>query len=149
MPTAIHEKIRLADSGRLPQAILKLQSGWVIAGDRQPLQGYCMLLADPVATDFNALNEPRRAQYAMDMGRVGDGLKKILGSYRINYETWGNLAPALHTHIVPRYAHEPDDLRVKTPRQAYDWDAGRPFDLTQDETWLNKLREFLAPFAAT
>lgn len=147
MPTAIHEKIRLADQGRLPNAIIKLNAGWVIAGDVQPLQGYCILLADPVVADFNALNEIARAQYALDMGRVGDALLKAVGAYRINYETWGNLSPALHTHIVPRFQSEPDHLRIKTPRQAYDWDNGRPFDKRQDSTWMSAVHDLLKTHA--
>jgi diadenosine tetraphosphate (Ap4A) HIT family hydrolase len=143
MPTAIHRKIRLAEQGELPSAILRLPSGWVVAGDVQPLQGYCVLLADPVARDFNALSESRRAQYALDMARVGDALLTHCGAYRINYETWGNLDPALHTHIVPRFENEPPDLRVLPPRQAYDWAKGRPFDPALDGAWMEKVRRFL------
>lgn len=145
MPTGIHRKIRAAEAGELPAAICKLASGWLIAGDVQWLPGYCVLMADPVARDFNALSDERRARYALDMGRVGDALLSACGAYRINYETWGNLDPALHTHIVPRFATEPDHLRVLPPRQAYAWDKGRPFDLAEDGAWVNQLRRLLAP----
>ncbi len=101
MPTAIHKKIRACEKGELITAICKLKSGWVVAGDVQPLQGYCILMADPVTKDFNDLSELARGQYAMDMGRIGDALIKVRGAHRINYETWGNQDPALHTHIVP------------------------------------------------
>ena len=74
MPPAIHKKIRDCEDGVLATAICKLKSGWVVAGDVQPLQGYCILMADPVARDFNDLSEERRAQYALDMGRIGDAL---------------------------------------------------------------------------
>lgn len=144
MPTGIHRKIRLAEAKELPNAIIKLKSGWVIAGDVQPLKGYCILMCDPVASDLNALNEQQRARYALDMSYVGDALLKVMGAYRINYETWGNLDPALHTHIVPRYMNEPDGLRVQTPRQAYDWPSGRPFNADTDGEWMSKVREFLS-----
>lgn len=144
MPTAIHRKIRAAEAGELPQAILRLPSGWLIAGDVQPLPGYCVLMADPVARDFNALEESVRAQYALDMGRVGDALLAVCGAYRVNYETWGNLDPALHTHIVPRFQSEPDNLRVLPPRQAYEWPNAQPFDLERDREWMERVRSFLA-----
>jgi diadenosine tetraphosphate (Ap4A) HIT family hydrolase len=143
MPTAIHKKIRQCEAGELPSAILRLKSGWVVAGDVQPLQGYCILMADPVAADFNALSEEARAQYALDMGRVGDALLKVRGAHRINYETWGNQDPALHTHIVPRFLSEPPVLRVQTPRQAYDWASGRPFSTALDSGWMAAVREYL------
>jgi diadenosine tetraphosphate (Ap4A) HIT family hydrolase len=144
MPTGIHRKIHLAQAGELPSAIVKMKSGWLIAGDVQVLQGYCVLMADPVARDLNALSEPERVQYALDMARVGDALLSVRGAYRINYETWGNLDPALHTHIVPRYMSEPDAQRVQPPRQAYDWPSARPFDLAVDGEWMAKIREFLS-----
>ena len=143
MPTGVHKKIRRAEAGDLPTAIMRLASGWLVAGDVQPLRGYCVLMADPVAKDFNFLSEPARAQYAIDMGRVGDALIATLGAYRINYETWGNLDPALHTHIVPRYQTEDPALRVQTPRQAYDWDQSPKFDLAVDEVWMKQVRNFL------
>ena len=143
MPTAIHKKIRLCEAGALPSAIIRLKAGWVVAGDVQPLQGYCLLLADPVARDLNALDEAGRMQYCLDMSRVGDALMEVRGAYRINYETWGNLDPALHTHIVPRFLDEPEDLRVQTPRQAYPWGAGRPFSPELDGGWILQVRDFL------
>lgn len=143
MPTAIHRKIKLAEAQELPSAIIKLPSGWVVAGDVQPLRGYCVLLADPVVTDFNHLTPAARGQYGKDMGLVGDALKAVLGAYRINYETWGNLDPALHTHIVPRYTNEPDAQRVLPPRQAYDWNAGPAFSPARDEEWMNDVRAWL------
>lgn len=148
MPTGVHKKIRAAEAGDLEQAIIKLPSGWLVAGDTQPLEGYCVLLHDPVVDDFNALNERDRAQYALDMGRVGDALKAELGAYRINYETWGNLDPALHTHIVPRFMSEDPTRRVQTPRQAYDWNGGRAFDPRRDHIWMSKIRAFLKSVSA-
>lgn len=143
MPTGIHKKIRLADAGELASSIVRIPSGWVVAGDVQPLRGYCVLLADPVVRDFNALSEERRAQYGRDMGLVGDALLQVVGAYRINYETWGNLDPALHTHIVPRFQAEPDALRVLPPRQAYDWAKERPFDPALDQEWMKAVAEFI------
>jgi diadenosine tetraphosphate (Ap4A) HIT family hydrolase len=146
MPTGIHKKIGMCEAGQFPQSILRLKSGWVVAGDTQPLQGYCILMADPVVADFNALPESARAQYALDMGRIGDALLKVRGAIRINYETWGNQDPALHTHIVPRFASEAPVLRVQTPRQAYDWAAARPYSPELDGEWMNAIREFLKSY---
>lgn len=106
-----------------------------------------MLFADPIVESFNHLSEPKRAQYGIDMARVGDALLKVAGAYRINYETWGNLDPALHTHIVPRFQSEPDQQRVMPPRQAYEWSTARPFNLELDRKLILELREYLKPWA--
>ena len=83
------------------------------------------------------------------IARVGDALLKVTGAYRINYETWGNLDPAHHTHIVPRFQSEPQNLRVLPPRQAYDWGGGRPFNAEVDTSLILEVREILKPFAVS
>jgi diadenosine tetraphosphate (Ap4A) HIT family hydrolase len=151
MPTAIHQKIRLAENGKNPNAIIRLRSGWVMMADPQPVAGYCILMSNPVAKDLNSMAEEKRIQYCLDMIRVGDALIKITGSHRINYETWCNLDPALHTHIVPRYMNEPDDKRILPLREAYDFKTSRQFDFysNRDRDLIEKIRAELLEFAAS
>lgn len=90
---------------------------------------YCILFSDPVVSDLNALSRESRAQWGVDIACVGDALIKVCGAARVNYEIWGNLDPALHVHITPRFMAEAPDQRVLPPRQAYDWNAGPATDL--------------------
>lgn len=143
MSTVIHQKVELANQGKNPNAIIKLKSGWVMMSDFQPVEGYCLLFSDPVATDLNSLNRDQRIQYSLDTIAVGDALLKVTTAYKINYETWGNLDPALHTHIVPRYKNEPDDKRKLPVCKAYDIGAARPFDLERDKGFIEKMRDIL------
>jgi diadenosine tetraphosphate (Ap4A) HIT family hydrolase len=146
--TVIHQRVALANAGKHPSAIIRLKSGWVVAADTQPVEGYCLLLSDPVAKDMNALSEPARAQWALDMTRVGDALLHVKKALRINYETWGNLDPALHTHIVPRYADEPEDKRTKPVVVGYDPKQARAFGTSDDKVFVEKMRDYLAQYAA-
>jgi diadenosine tetraphosphate (Ap4A) HIT family hydrolase len=147
MSTTIHKRVELASAGKNPLAIIRLKSGWVVANDVQPLEGYCLLLSDPVAKDLNSLNEPQRAQYCLDMIRIGDAILNATSAYKINYETWGNLDPALHSHIVPRYLTEPDEKRVLPACKAYDFQKARTFDPDCDRAFVEKMREYLKPFS--
>ena len=147
MPTSIHRRVALAEAGKNPNAIIRLKSGWVMIHDAQVLEGYCLLLSSPVALDLNSLREAERAQYCLDMIRVGDALMKINGAYKINYETWGNLDQALHTHIVPRYRNEPDDKRILPAMKAYDFKLARPFDPITDQPFIERVREYLRPYS--
>lgn len=140
----LRERIELCKQGKYPQLIGRMKSGWLVLGDVQPLPGYCMLIADPVVGSLNDLDEAGRVQYSLDMIRAGDVMKRALGSYRINYETWCNADPVLHTHISPRYLDEPESLRMQTPRQAYDWNGSRKFDQDLDRETLTKLRDALS-----
>jgi diadenosine tetraphosphate (Ap4A) HIT family hydrolase len=147
MSTIIHSRVALAEAGKHPSAIIRLKSGWVVMADTQPVEGYCLLLSNPVVEGLNALSESDRAQYCLDMIRVGDALLKIKGAARINYETWCNVDPALHTHIVPRYTSEPDIKRKLQVCRAYDANLARPFDAKTDGHFIETMRDFLMRFS--
>lgn len=142
MPTAIHKKVRECRAGTHSQAICKLQSGWLVMGDVQFLEGYCLILADPVVDDLNAMDTETRAIFHKEIGLVGDALLAVTKAKRINYEILGNLEPALHGHIFPRYANETEELRTK-PVWFYDWDNARSFDLDTDTPLMDKIRNYL------
>jgi diadenosine tetraphosphate (Ap4A) HIT family hydrolase len=140
MSNLIEQRVEAARRGENPFVITRLASGWVVIGDVQPLAGYCLLLADPVVESPNALRQADRARYFRDMLTVGDALLEITGAYRINYETLGNLEPALHTHIIPRFRQEPDDKRRLPPMQAYDWAGARAFDPIADQPFIAAMK---------
>ena len=81
-----------------------------------------LLLPDPVVPSLNALGAQERTGFLLDMARLGDALLKVTGAIRINYAIYGNIEPALHAHVIPRYPDEADKLRVSQP-WAYDWEA--------------------------
>ena len=56
-----------------------------------------------------------------------DGYVSDSGASRINYAILGNQEPALHAHVIPRFADEPDKLRTSHP-WAYNWEAAPLFE---------------------
>ena len=144
MPTnLIQERVDLARRGQNPYVIRHMKSGWLVIGDVQPLPGYCLLLADPVAESINALDAAARTQYSLDVIRAGDAVLASTDAYRINYETLCNAEPALHTHILPRYRGEPDDKRRRPAWVGYDWPTSRKFDPAQDGPFVERMRRHL------
>jgi diadenosine tetraphosphate (Ap4A) HIT family hydrolase len=144
MTNLIEQRVVAARRGENPYVIAKVPSGWLVIGDVQPLDGYCLLLADPVVESLNMLEGAARAQYLADMARIGDALLAVTGAYRINYETLCNLEPSLHTHIIPRYADEPEALRRDLAFRAYDWAAARRFDPVRDAPFIAAMRGYFA-----
>ena len=140
MPTLIHRRVAAAREGANPTVVCRVPSGWVVLCDTQFLRGYAILLPDPVVPDLNALNLEGRARYLLDMTLVGDALAEVTGAYRINYEILGNLEPALHAHIIPRYLDEPEERR-KAPPFFYDaaFRGSRPFDADRDRELMKQL----------
>jgi diadenosine tetraphosphate (Ap4A) HIT family hydrolase len=64
---------------------------------------------------------------------------QVTTAARINYEILGNKAPALHAHVLPRYAEEPADLREK-PIWFFDWENAPAYSEERDA----ELREQIA-----
>ncbi len=112
MTTYIHKQVERARDG-FNKVIARMPSGWAVMGDTQFLRGYALLLPDPVVPTLNDLDESGRQQFLTDMARLGDAVLAACAPVRINYEMLGNLEPALHAHVFPRYADEPEDLRTK------------------------------------
>jgi diadenosine tetraphosphate (Ap4A) HIT family hydrolase len=120
--TAIHRLVERCRAGTHPAVVAQRRSGWIILGERQVLTGYCLLLPDPVVPHLNSLPGALRLQFLEDMASLGDALLNVTGALRINYALFGNLEPALHAHVFPRYADEPAATRTAQP-WALDWGA--------------------------
>lgn len=127
MTTAIHHRVDALRAGQDPTFVARLGSGWAVLGERQVLPGYCLLLPDPVVPTLNDLAGNARAAFLADMAALGDAVLAATHALRINYAVFGNLEPALHAHVIPRYHDEPAEFRTGHP-WAYDWAAAPPFD---------------------
>jgi diadenosine tetraphosphate (Ap4A) HIT family hydrolase len=141
--TAIHRRVAALRAQADPTAIARLPSGWAVFGEQQFLRGYCLLLPDPVVPHLNAMPVAQRAVFLDDLARLGDALLAATGAVRINYAMYGNVEPALHAHLVPRYADEAAALRTAHP-WAYDWAAAPRFDAAALAPLRERLRALLA-----
>ncbi len=127
MPTAIHRRVDALRAGRDPTFVARLGSGWAVLGERQVMPGYCLLLPDPVVATLNDLALGARSDFLADMAALGDAILAATRALRVNYAIFGNLEPALHAHVIPRYHDEPAALAASHP-WAYDWQAAPAFD---------------------
>lgn len=149
-PTLIHQRVAQANAGTYPKVIARMASGWAVLGDSQFLKGYCLLLPDPVVAHLNDFTGETRQQFLNDMAALGDAVLAVTGAVRINYEMLGNLEPALHAHVFPRYDDEPTELKTKPvwlyPQET--WEASA-FDLQRDQTIMDEIRAQLITVNAT
>ncbi|NJD32895.1 MAG: hypothetical protein FIB04_13540 [Gammaproteobacteria bacterium] len=143
MSTAIHRRVAACRAGAEPTCIARLPSGWAVMGDPQVLPGYCLLLPDPVVPHLNAMAAAGQAEFLADMAHLGQAVLELTGALRINYAMFGNVEPALHAHVFPRFADEPAEFRAAHP-WTYDWSKARAFDLARDGALLDALRARLA-----
>jgi diadenosine tetraphosphate (Ap4A) HIT family hydrolase len=69
---------------------------------------------------------------------VGDALLEVTDAGLINYEILGNTDRALHAHIIPRYASEPEETR-RRPVWFSDWANAPRFDAERDRKLMNEI----------
>ncbi len=143
MSTAIHKMVDSCRNGSFSRLICKVSSGWLILGEKQVVPGYCLLLPDPVVPHLNALEGGHRYKFLSDMMLCGDALLIATKALRINYEILGNLEPALHCHLFPRYAHESEELKTK-PIWFYDWDKAPLADMNSQKHFVELVRDCLS-----
>ena len=144
MSTAIHRMVEAARAGDAA-VIARLSAGWAVMGQKQGLRGYCLLLPDPVVSDLNALEPAARDRFMSELGLLGEAAKQATGALRINYAIFGNVEPALHAHVHPRFADEPLAMRAQNP-WGYDWSQAPSFDPSLHGELRDGIRERLAQF---
>jgi len=110
--TEIHRQVEACEKGDFERLIGRCRSGFVIMGASQILKGYCLLLPSTVPAHLNQMPMDERTLFLQEMSLIGESILKVVQGVRINYEMLGNLQPALHAHIIPRFADEPEDLRA-------------------------------------
>ena len=142
MSTAIHRWVESCRQGD-PSVIARLRSGWAVMGRKQVLRGYCLLLPDPVVPHLNALSASDRDRFMAELGLLGDAVLAVTGALRINYAIFGNVEPALHAHVHPRYTDEPAEMRTSNP-WGYDWQQAPDFDAATHGPLRDLIRQQLA-----
>ena len=140
MSKIVNPRVEAARRGENPTVVRRMKSGWVVMCDWQKLPGYLILLADPVVGSLNDLADPERRQFLADMALMGDALLEVTDAFRINYQILCNLDQFLHAHVCPRYAWEPEKLRIGQVNN-YDQSAGPMFDANRDRELMDTIRQ--------
>lgn len=137
------DRIGSALRGENPTVITRMPSGFAVLGDTQFLPGYCLLLAYPKVDALNSLDLDEQMNYLKDTAILGRALQDVTGCARVNYGTYGNHDPFLHTHIWARYTWE-DNERRSHPAWLYPDGlrsaADVQFDLNKHSDLMEKLR---------
>jgi len=143
MDSIIHQRVKLSQEGKNPSAICKISSGWVVLGDIQMRHGYCILLSDPVVFSINELPQKEREAFLFEMTVIGDAIISSTNCYRINYEIECNKEQALHAHIIPRYADEPDEFKERPVWLSPGWKNAPQFSLETHAKLMQDIKTYI------
>jgi diadenosine tetraphosphate (Ap4A) HIT family hydrolase len=134
------DRFGAAARGENPMFVAPLGTGLVFLHDAQFLPGWCVLFARPEIGRLEDLAHDRAQDFLGDMTRLGRALSAVCRPRRINYAIYGNTAPVLHAHVVPRYDWEPPD-RITQPVWTYPVDHWRDPPLDYEASQHAPLRD--------
>ncbi len=140
------ERVKNFNKDSNPTFLTQMKSGMVFLGNTQFLPGYCVLAADPQVESLNDLDAGRRADFLLDMARLGDAIMAVCHPSRINYGILGNSAPVLHAHLFPRYDWEKEERKTRnvwTYPEEYWTNTCHLFDPARHAGLMQQLREVL------
>ena len=103
---------------RLPKILIeicKLEASTLYLFREQTYRGRCVVALDAHETELFRLDRDTLGQFSRDVSRAAAALQRTFAPDKINYAIYGDLAPHLHYHLVPKY------------RNAQGW--GEPFAL--------------------
>jgi diadenosine tetraphosphate (Ap4A) HIT family hydrolase len=85
--------------------------------------------------------------FLSELGRLGAAVLAATGALRMNYAIFGNVEPALHAHVHPRFVDEPEAMRTANP-WGYDWQQAPAFDVRVHAPLRDLIRQQLARLGA-
>ena len=108
-----------------------------------PLPGYTVVVWRGVhAADPSEMSADDAARYTSELLHVARALKSVFDPSQVNYMTWGNQVPHVHTHVVRRYLDDPQPGRPLDPFGA------TPVPISELHTQVARLRAAMSSSAS-
>jgi diadenosine tetraphosphate (Ap4A) HIT family hydrolase len=136
------DRFASAARGENPMFVARMATGLVFLHDAQFLPGWCVLFATPQVGKLEELPPDTARDFLGDMAKLGRAVSRACAPRRVNYAIYGNTAPVLHAHVVPRYDWEPPD-RITQPVWTYPVERWRDMPLDYDPAQHAALRDEL------
>jgi diadenosine tetraphosphate (Ap4A) HIT family hydrolase len=134
------DRFAAAERGENPMFVARMATGLVFLHDAQFLPGWCVLFARPQVGKLEDLSDASAGDFLGDMARLGRAVARACRPRRVNYAIYGNTAPVLHAHVVPRYDWEHAD-RIAQPVWTYPVEQWRDMPLDYDPAQHAALRD--------
>lgn len=102
--------------------ICKLEVSTLYLFREQTYRGRCVVGLDAHETELFRLVPDTLQRFTRDVARAAAALQRAFGPDKINYGIYGDLAPHLHYHVVPKYRGGPswgEPFALHPPAQQY------------------------------
>jgi diadenosine tetraphosphate (Ap4A) HIT family hydrolase len=88
---------------RIVIEIARLEASILYLFREQTYQGRCVVALNTHETELFRLDPDTLGRFSRDVSRAAAALQRVFGPDKINYAIFGDLAPHLHVHVVPKY----------------------------------------------
>ena len=109
----ICERIQMIHDDRNPYFVMELDTGYVVLGDHQRIQGYTLFLCKRHVSELHHLDMDFRVKHLREMSLVSEAVHRTFHADKMNIESLGNGETHLHWHLFPRKhgdTHEPSPV---------------------------------------
>ncbi|HGI5021112.1 TPA: HIT family protein [Streptococcus agalactiae] len=98
----ICQRINMIEQNENPYFVKEYETGYLVLGDYQYFQGYCLFLSKKHVTELHELPRDWRNQYLSEIADASEIVAKAFRADKMNIESLGNGDAHLHFHLFPR-----------------------------------------------
>lgn len=98
-----------------PAFIHEFEDSYLVLGDHQYYQGYCVLILKKHIGDLTELSFIEQERFFKEGMKAAKLLKNYFKPYKMNYAVLGNEVEHVHLHLIPRYQDELKKAEEKHP----------------------------------
>lgn len=98
----ICERIEMIHKEENPYFVMELETGYVVLGDHQRIQGYTLFLCKRHVCELHHLDMDFRVKHLREMSLVSEAVCRAFKADKMNIESLGNGDVHLHWHLFPR-----------------------------------------------
>lgn len=99
---------RLKNIQHDPLLIHEFTYSYLVLGDHQYFNGYCVLLFKNHVRDMHQLSSSLQTELFQEVMKASNAIQVAFKPWKINYSCYGNQVEHIHWHIFPRYITDPD-----------------------------------------
>jgi diadenosine tetraphosphate (Ap4A) HIT family hydrolase len=108
MSCALCERVNLTKSGNYPYLIHEFKHSYLMLGEHQYYEGYCVLVSKKHYREMTDLPQEIAHEFFNEMLLTSKFIEETFEPKKMNMCSLGNVVDHVHWHFFPRYAHDPD-----------------------------------------
>jgi diadenosine tetraphosphate (Ap4A) HIT family hydrolase len=102
------QRVELASAGQYPYLIHEFDNSFLMLGEHQFYQGYCVLVLKPHYREMTDLDPSLQAALFKEMMSATKAIQDAFKPHKMNMCSLGNVVEHIHWHFFPRYQDDPD-----------------------------------------